>query len=370
MKMAIIQNRIGIDGRSAVVSEFIKVCNGYGIVPIAFSFSSFGDAQIFKGEYGQNLDFELARPTRFPFQRGTAYQTPLLNMMAYSRVRGFDVVFNSGRCPHFLPIGPTYIHYVHFPVETSLEKEEHFKSAVGKAYTLPLKILYAGRAKKVRNGIFLANSRFTEKEILSLYTSLAENQVKVVYPPCKFSDEEKAVNRDLDFVSLGSFVSDKRQLEQLEIAKQLREYKFSLIGGIKSKKYFDRCASMTERLNLNNVRLYPNAKKKQIHDLLSRSKVFLHTRRSEHFGIATVEAISHGCIPIVHDSGGSREIVPFEELRFKNTGEAVDAASRMVQTYFDKSRSFMPKLAERIIEFSCENFRNEMRGIVFEQKTG
>ena len=57
----------------------------------------------------------------------------------------------------------------------------------------------------------------------------------------------------------------------------------------------------------------------RVRDLLSRARVFWHAtglgeddehpELAEHFGIATVEAMAAGCVPVVIDRGGQSEIV-------------------------------------------------------------
>ena len=66
-------------------------------------------------------------------------------------------------------------------------------------------------------------------------TALRSGQAQVIYPPCDIQpDKDRGGERDIDVVSLGSFISDKRQMEQLEIAAMMPTRRFVLIGGIKS----------------------------------------------------------------------------------------------------------------------------------------
>lgn len=365
MRIAIIQNQIGIDGRSAVISEVIRLCNRRKITPSIFTFSSADIAEIFKRRFGLDLNFKLDTFKGIFFKRGTAYQTPLLNMVAALKIKNFDLVFNSGRCPYFLPDGPSYVHYVHFPIEASLYNEEHFQNLRGLIYTFPLKLLYMGRSKRVMKGLFLANSHFTADAISKIYTSLDRNKIQVVYPPCDIRNGNKSDVRDIDFISLGSFISDKRQIEQIEIAKYFHQYTFNLIGGIKSKRYFERCQKIIKQSELTNIELHPNAPKEKVQNLLSRSKIYLHTKRNEHFGISTVEAIGHGCIPLVHDSGGSREIVPIQDLRFQNIEEAVYKSERIIENYMDYRKILLPVLMQNIQQYSVEIFHKKMEKILF-----
>lgn len=367
MKIAILQNRIGIGGRNVVISEFVRLCNQHRVSPDIFTFSSSPDAERFLKEYGKNLDFNLRTIKYIGFKRGTAYQTPLLNALSYSALRGFDYVFNSGRCPYFLPEGPFYIHYVHFPLEASLRTEQHFKSTIGYIYTLPLKMLYYKRSNKVTNGIFLANSRFTASVTSQVYTSLDRSQIDVVYPPCQITRKQNNETRDLDFVSLGSIISDKRQLDQLLLARHFQEYSFHIIGGLKSRKYYQKCLNFIKENNLANVHLYIDASRTQVLDILSRSKLYIHTKHDEHFGISTVEAIDNGCLPVVHDSGGSREIVPYKDLRFSGIYDAISKITSLLSSYSETRKMILPELTKHILKYDKAFFHSAIGKIIFKK---
>lgn len=356
-RVAVLQNRIGIGGRNVVIAEFIRLCNDYDLIPHVYSFSLAREAALFRREYGEELRFVFRHLPGWPFRRGNAYQTPLLNLLAAPLLAAYDLIFDSGRCPYFLPPGPLYIHYVHFPLEASLNEEEHLQHFLGYLYTLPLRALYAGRARGVRRGIFLANSQFTAGVLRQYYVNLSEAQVQVVYPPCPVAISAANGTRDLDFVSLGSFVPDKRQLEQISLAARMPQHTFSIIGGLKSAAYFRHCQAAVRKQRLTHVTLYPNASRREVEHLLGRSKIYLHTKRQEHFGISTVEAIAHGCLPLVHDSGGSREIVPFTALRFQTTAEAWEKARQLLQLSPGQKQDLREALQAHIQRFGVDQFR-------------
>jgi len=83
--------------------------------------------------------------------------------------------------------------------------------------------------------------------------------------------------------------------------------------------------------------------------------------RYEHFGISTVEAIAQGCIPIVHNSGGQKEIVPFRELRFDDKIEAVEIIRSLRKKDNSEMRS---KLQENIKKFSEKNYKQNILGLI------
>ena len=105
---------------------------------------------------------------------------------------------------------------------------------------------------------------------------------------------------------------------------------------------------------INNVLLYPNASKGKVQELLEASKYFLHFLEDEPFGITTVQAICFGCIPIVHNSGGQKEIVPYKELRFTDFNqipEIINKIENMPETEINKIRKNLQKNASSSYDF-------------------
>jgi len=83
------------------------------------------------------------------------------------------------------------------------------------------------------------------------------------------------------------------------------------------------------KYKIKNVQLHPDATFKDITDFLQKSKYFLHTLINEPFGITAVQAIAAGCIPIVHDSGGQKETVPEECLRYQDLNEVLSIINQL-----------------------------------------
>ena len=115
-----------------------------------------------------------------------------------------------------------------------------------------------------------------------------------------------------------------KQLERIpQIAAQTApNIKFVIIGRLYNPAALNQLQTLTKKLDVaNRVQIYPNASAEQKIELLKKSKIYLHTMVGEHFGISIVEAMAHGCLPIVHDSGGMREFVP-QQYRYQTIAEA------------------------------------------------
>jgi len=76
------------------------------------------------------------------------------------------------------------------------------------------------------------------------------------------------------------------------------------------RAYFRKLLDLVRELGLEkNIVFKINLSDEELSMLYGESEIFLYPRAGEHFGIALVEAIASGCVPVVSDSGGLREIV-------------------------------------------------------------
>ena len=87
--------------------------------------------------------------------------------------------------------------------------------------------------------------------------------------------------------------------------------------------------------------------------------------REEPFGITTVQGIAAGCIPIVHNSGGQKEIVQDVDLRFESEHE-IPGIIRSLQNA-NRMPSIKKGLQEHIKAYDTMVFRRHFKSLV-EQK--
>ncbi|WP_291767898.1 glycosyltransferase, partial [Caldivirga sp. UBA161] len=93
--------------------------------------------------------------------------------------------------------------------------------------------------------------------------------------------------------------------EFIEVAKVVKAkapwVNFTIIGHSDSEERVKQLLNLSRGL----VSVIPNASEDVKSSLLCKAKVMLHTHPAEHFGIAIVEAMSTGAVPIVHKDGGA-----------------------------------------------------------------
>lgn len=184
--------------------------------------------------------------------------------------------------------------------------------------------LYRRRWRSRLNGYagVLANSRFTAGWIERLWGVPAH----VVYPPVAAMAPPR--QRQNVVASLGRFVRSDRKsaAAQIEAFARARgrlngDWRLAMMGFCadlaEDRESLERLRKLATGLPVEFV---VNAPRQEILAQLAAAKVFWHTaaledlattepRYMEHFGIATVEAMQLGCVPIVPAGGGQPEIV-------------------------------------------------------------
>ncbi len=124
------------------------------------------------------------------------------------------------------------------------------------------------------------------------------------------------------------------------------------------------------------VEVLPNAPRRQVEQLLSTSSVFWSATgfdedeqrapwASEHFGMTTAEAMAGGCVPVVVDRAGQKEIVRegVDGFRWSIPDELIAATSRIAAD--EPLRARLASCAiERAAEFGEQAFTDRWHALV------
>ena len=356
MKVAILQNSIGIGGRSKVIAEAIRTLSVRGVEIELLTLSNKKRISEFKEYY----DLEAYEISLHQYQDvtkllpGTLYQQLGLNWIAKDDIRKYDFVFNSNNCLRFLPENPKYMHYIHLPVPKIPEVNERYNSSLLLGlYQVPMRIIQHLYEGKSRQGVVITNSQFTAYHYKQAYGSPPD---EIIYPPSIESVDFESFSGD-GVASLGSFHPNKRQLFQIQVAEQLPDIPFTIIGNSASSSYYHRCVQYINANNINNVTLRKDASPATINNVLNEKRIFLHSMKNEPFGISTVEALNSGCIPVTHDSGGQKEVIPDSRFRYRSKSECIKVIKRIEE---GEQIPDQDKVINRLEDYTVSSFRSDI----------
>lgn len=364
LRVALVQNQVGMDGRSRMLGEVVVSFNEMGIVPDVYTLASDASVESWRRTHraGATMRFRIVRPVTVPFVRGSVYQAVLVNWLSRKRLREYDLLVNSNSFLGFLPTSVRRIHYIHFPLGQVFLVTERYRKPHWMLASLPLRLLVSRAEEKILPGdVTCTNSAYTAHWVQRQWPGV---EAEVIGGPVEMPDSpEPNGTRDIDVVTVGAINPDKDQLLQVQIAARFPDRKFVLIGYNSSPRYYELVMRTIRELGLSNVQVVTDATKEEIPVYLSRARVYLHTKRDEHFGISIAEAIGRGCMPVIHNSGGQVEIVPDPALRYEDADQAVQILTRLLAD--DSSAGAeIAALQEHVRQFRPEAFRARFAALV------
>ncbi|MBV9181815.1 MAG: glycosyltransferase family 4 protein [Acidobacteria bacterium] len=330
--------------------ELIRDWSGFNVAQVSAAFSLDLAAVGCRGLV--DIWESFAIPSRYSFRRQLQRSRELTGE--------YDLFIYAG---HWIPpfcYGQHGLIYCHFPIDVPLDEQlllsdERWKKRPSadrwlrtQAYRLAWRACLSGYDH------ILANSAFTAHWMKQRWQIPAD----VLYPPIALEvGDSKKHNR---IVSVGRFVSDQRsskgQLEQVAAFRDFLEraqapWELWLIGSCYAEHDRAYLRAVEQAASQLPIRFLINPERDQVLEVLRGGKIFWHTGGlyenqtadpvfSEHFGMATVEAMRAGCIPVVISSGGQREIIQhgingflssnMEEL-VSNTVALAEQSSRLAE---------------------------------------
>lgn len=233
----------------------------------------------------------------------------------------------------WLMLGVPIIAYVHFPVisKDMLNKLTLSASVSGLKQLLKFVYWYCFLMVYTFVGFFvditLTNSTWTNNHIQSIWW--LNDDIEILYPPCstekfidveKFNTKQEVWDRENRIVVLAQFRPEKRHdliikqyakfIKSLEKQEELDQApKLTLIGSIRNaqdRKYVQELQTLATDLSVpsTHIEFSLDLPYDQVLYHLRHSSYGLNAMWNEHFGIAVVEYVANGLIPLVHASAG------------------------------------------------------------------
>ncbi|HTW92743.1 MAG TPA: glycosyltransferase family 4 protein [bacterium] len=209
------------------------------------------------------------------------------------------------------------------------------------------------------NSRYVAIAEWIADRFLHTYGS----RLPVIWPPVRERTRPGSGPgpRRAGFLFLSRLEGYKNPEVMLGLAQRFPDVPVTVAGAtIGSSKEPDRIRRLAAELALRNLTVVEDPTDDMIGRLFDSHLVFVFPARWEHFGIVTVEAIQAGLLPLVHDSGGQREIVPIDKLRFKSEKELAEKAAALLATTIADQRETLAVLQRHVARGSPDNYRKEM----------
>lgn len=254
------------------------------------------DEQIYL--YEENPNFKN------PFLKWVFLTYSYLNILIKAKKRQTMTINNYGEVfpivadlsyVHSVPLFSIYKHGKHNPYQIP------FWAITSKLYYLLFSLL----RKFLKESVIITNSRYNAK-IIEKFT---RNQPLIIYPPVNLSNfNPEPSEKDHTILTVSRIRSVKNLSIIPRIARKTRiKRRFLLLGRAdhRSGAVLDEIMNdATGVEEVENLHIVLNPNRATILRALSKASIYLSTQPTEAFGIAIVEAMARGCVPIVPRNGG------------------------------------------------------------------
>jgi glycosyltransferase involved in cell wall biosynthesis len=222
--------------------------------------------------------------------------------------------------------------------------------------------LYFILEKYTAPSTIIANSRYNA-EIIKRNT---RKTPLVLYPPVNPSTTPCDISRKENLILTISRINSKKNLSIIpEIASRVGgEFKFVLMGGtdVRSATAIEGIKKNSQRLRTTDrVDVILDPDRSKIDEAFQKASIYLSTQPTEAFGIAVVEAMATGCVPVVPRDGGPWfDILDERQGRFGFSFTGPEQAAEIISRVLSNEhlrKQISERARRRSLEFNSERFR-------------
>ena len=222
--------------------------------------------------------------------------------------------------------------------------------------------------------LLVADSEFTASGLKKLYS---DKEIVVLYP---FVDRHyKVGKKDKIVLTVGRFNQDLHRKEQLKMIRAFgeagyKEWRLFVVGGASFSpevKLFNMCVSEAGKYG-DNIVVKSNMSFKNLIELYGRSSLYWHATgyntknpiMMEHCGMAVLQAMASGVIPLVVDKGEPPNLVGRPD-QIWNTWHELEVTT-LFWTENDKLREKRAKeMQNRVTQFDEKNFGDNIKEVFY-----
>ena len=235
------------------------------------------------------------------------------------------------------------------------------------------KIIKYGYWNLMRNSTVITNSEFSRRAIVN---ALGLYNIYILSPPIDIETFRNIAlmtngyNETHDIILVISRIAPHKKIENaIKLAKILKDNNIGkgmkIVGNLYYYffDYYSELKQMVLDLGLTDyVTFEINARLDKLISIIRESRVYFHPMVGEHFGMAVLEAMAAGLIPVVPNEGGIIEFVPK-----KYQYQSIEHAAEIIMYVFNHlPKTERIKISDDINKFSNSHYINGFHKILIE----
>ena len=206
-------------------------------------------------------------------------------------------------------------------------------------------------------------SHFTKQKVQQKYPNIKKIRSKVIYNPVVYSTTDDYLgSKEKVILTICRAVPRKN----LDVA--FSAFKNSGLADVGWKYYFIGTGPLDPELKKkhNGIVFLGNTSEEQKQKLLIKCSIFLHPQIDlqddfEGYGLAPIEALQFGAIPIIGEKCGLKDAMPNWPLYSDGTPSDIENKLKLISTNFDQYYKFItPNLNELVTETSHAKTRGKI----------
>ena len=235
------------------------------------------------------------------------------------------------------------------------------------------KIIKYGYWNLMRNSTVITNSEFSRRAIVN---ALGLYNIYILSPPIDIETFRNIAlmtngyNETNDIILVISRIAPHKKIENaIKLAKILKDNNIGkgmkIVGNLYYYffDYYSELKQMVLDLGLTDYITFEiNARLDKLISIIRESRVYFHPMVGEHFGMAVLEAMAAGLIPVVPNEGGIIEFVPK-----KYQYQSIEHAAEIIMYVFNHlPKTERIKISDDINKFSNSHYINGFHKILIE----
>lgn len=214
------------------------------------------------------------------------------------------------------------------------------------------------------NSVLVANTEYYASRM-----NFVHRRIRVLPPPVDVASfSTNLENRAKIVVTCGRYEQSKNYNILIDIAEKIPKIGFLVLGAATNYQaavYYEKLTESIRARSVQNLKLLRNVPRTTQIETYRKASVYLHTKIGEDFGIAAIEAMAAGLVPVVHKSGGLwTDVVAFGRYGYGylTLAEAVAA----IETAMSVSAALRNQVIARASEFGKGNFKRKATSLLVE----
>ena len=353
--------------RAILMDEFTRLGGGQMLgVNIVKALSDLYKFDLITDRYHNKLDFSMFGKvigTRYAYHEGINLVRIAFGIMRlrkdlkrnYNDIESFDLSINNH--PNIFLYNAS-INILHEPLLRESMKNGTFqKSLLSRAIRLLDIYSIYHNANFVVTGKYMLAINRTENRYLRISPRVQIIPPQVSYPEIVEFSAKKSI-----ILTFGRINPDKRLEMVNEIARKANA-RFIIAGAVNkgSEGYYYKLLNEKPE----NVSIIKNPSELEKKKLMSSAKIYLHTKPYEPFGLSVAEAVGHGCIPVVPNSGGPWVDI-IENGKYGYGYDTVDTAAENIKEALTEASINIQEIYDSRHRFSFKRFKEDWERYISE----